>query len=1056
MARFFIDRPVFAWVISLMITLVGLLAIRALPVAQYPDIAPPMVSVYSSYPGASAKVVEDSVTAIIERQMNGAPGLMYTSATSGNGESSVNLTFRQGTSLDLAAVEVQNRLKTVESRLPEVVRRYGVKVERAADNIHMVVTLSSRNPAIGEFDLGELAASQVVNQLKRVPGVGQVQFWGTEKAIRIWPDATRLVALDLTASDIVSKVRAYNARVTVGDLGAGSTPTSAPINANVVSDTTYSTPEQFASIPLRVRADGSAIRLGDVARVELGASDYNYSSRVDGLPATAMGIKLAAGSNAVEVMKAVRAVMDEQAKLFPAGVEYQMPYETASFVKVSIQKVVKTLLEAIVLVFIVMYLFMQNLRATLIPTLVVPVALLGTFGVLLGLGYSVNTLTMFGMVLAIGILVDDAIVVVENTERIMVEEGLSPYAATVKAMKQISGAIIGITVVLVMVFIPMAFFSGAVGNIYRQFAVTLAVSISFSAFLALSLTPALCATLLRPVAHDHHEKRGFFGWFNRTFAMGTERYTRRVDKTLRHPWRSMLVYGAILIAVPLAFVRLPSAFVPEEDTGSFMVMASEPQGATLPEAMTALKRIESYLMQNEPVKHVFVLGGWNEFGAGPGGGMLYVTLKDWHERTSKHDGVNAIVERVNAKFTGQPDRMMIAMNSPALPELGSSNGFNLRLQDRAGVGAEVFTAARDELLQKAAKDPVLKNVIFAGQGEVPQIDIAIDRRKMEALKVGMDDVNTTLATMFGSEYVGDFMLGAENRRVVVQSDGRQRVSPEDIGNLRVRNASGEMVPLSSFVTLKWKLGSPQLKRYNGYPSFTLQGESAPGKSSGEAMARMEQLMSEMPAGIGHEWSGQSLEERASGAQAPILFALSVLVVFLALAALYESWAIPAAVIMVVPLGVIGALGAVSLMGMPNDIYFKVGLIATIGLSAKNAILIAEVANDLAKQGMTWFDAAVEAARLRLRPIVMTSLAFGFGVVPLAIATGPASGAQRAIGVAVLGGIVTATVLAIFLVPLFFLLVGRFVRRSHLGKDAPHHTHDGHDGHDAAPAVEGKV
>ncbi|WAL81807.1 multidrug efflux RND transporter permease subunit [Pandoraea sp. XJJ-1] len=1045
MARFFIDRPVFAWVIALLITLVGVLAIRALPVAQYPDIAPPTVSVWSSYPGASAKVVEDAVTAIIERQMNGAPGLMYTSASSGNGRSSVNLTFRQGTNLDLAAVEVQNRLKTVESRLPEVVRRDGVVVERAADNIHMVVTLASANPAIGESDLGEIAAAQVINQLKRVPGVGQVQFWGTEKAIRIWPDTAKLVALDLSASDIVSKIRAYNVRVTVGDIGAGSTPASAPINANVVSEGSLSSPEAFAGIPLRVRADGSAIRLGDVARVELGAADYAYSSRVDGMPATAMGIKLAAGSNAVAVMKAVRKVMDEQSALFPAGVSYQIPYETASFVKVSIQKVVKTLLEAVVLVFLVMYLFMQNLRATLIPTLVVPVALLGTFGVLLGLGYSINTLTMFGMVLAIGILVDDAIVVVENTERIMVEEGLSPYAATVKAMKQISGAIVGITVVLVAVFVPMAFFPGAVGNIYRQFAITLAVSIAFSAFLALSLTPALCATLLRPIAAGHHDKRGFFGWFNRTFALGTERYTRTVSKTLRRPWRAVLVYGAVLIAVPLAFMRLPSSFIPDEDTGSFMVMASEPQGATLPEAMSALERIEQYLMRHEPVKHVFALGGWNEFGSGPGGGMLFVTLKDWHERTSAHDEVSAIVERVNAKFGGRPDRMVMAMNSPALPELGSSNGFNLRLQDRAGVGKDALTAARDALLKKAAQDPVLRNVIFAGQGDVPQIDVAIDRHKMEALGVKMDDVNTTLATMFGSDYVGDFMLGAESRRVIVQADGRQRVSPEDVGNLRVRNANGEMVPLSAFVSLKWKLGSPQLRRYNGYPSFTIQGESAPGKSSGEAMVRMERLMADLPQGIGYEWSGQSLEERISGAQAPVLFALSVLVVFLALAALYESWAIPAAVVMVVPLGVIGALGAVSLLGMPNDIYFKVGLIATIGLSAKNAILIVEVANDMTKQGMAWLDAAVEAARLRLRPIVMTSLAFGFGVVPLAIASGPASGAQRAIGVAVLGGIVTATVLAIFLVPLFFLWAGRFVRRPKTNASG-----------DAAPAIEGKV
>ncbi|WP_334156706.1 multidrug efflux RND transporter permease subunit [Oryzomicrobium sp.] len=1036
MAHFFIDRPVFAWVIALLISLAGVLAIRGLPVAQYPNIAPPVVSVSATYPGASAKVVEEAVTTLIEREMNGAPGLMYTSATSSSGGAYINLTFRQGVSLDLAAVEVQNRLKSVEPRLPETVRRYGIQVERAADNIQMVVSLSSNRPDIDEVDLGELSSAKILQVLRRVPGVGQVAFWGAEKAMRIWPDPERLTALDLTASDIAAKIRSYNARVTVGDLGANNVPASAPINASLVSDSQLTTPEAFGAIPLRVRADGSAVLLRDVARVELGASDYAFSSRVNGRPATALGIKLAAGSNAVAVAGEIRRIMDEQAKLLPPGVEYQIPYETSSFVEISIRKVVTTLLEAVALVFAVMYLFMQSVRATLIPTLVVPVALLGTFAVLFGLGYSINVLTMFGMVLAIGILVDDAIVVVENTERIMVEEGLPPYRATVKAMGQISGAIVGITVVLVSVFVPMAFFPGAVGNIYRQFAVTLAVSIGFSAFLALSLTPALCATLLKPVDAEHQEKRGFFGWFNRSFRHGTERYGRAVGGILRRPARGMAAYAAIVAAVALAFWQLPTAFLPDEDQGNFMVMLAEPQGATLYEAMNALGEVETYLLEKEPVKYAFALGGFNNFGSGPGGGMVFVTLKDWSERSGKESQVQAIVDRINAHFAGRPDRLVLAMNSPALPELGSSGGFDLRLQDRNGVGRDTMVEARNALIKAAAGDPALSNVIYAGQVDIPQVAIDIDRKKMETMGISLDEVNATLATMFGSDYVGDFMHGSQVRKVIVQADGRYRVSPDDLNRLRVRNSAGELVPLSTFIRFAWRVGPPQLTRYNGYPSFTINGNAAPGHSSGEAMARMAALVGELPAGVGFEWTGQSYEEVQSGKQAPLLFALSILVVFLALAALYESWAIPAAVMLVVPLGVIGALLAVMLRDMPNDIYFKVGLIATVGLSAKNAILIVEVAKDLYRDGMGLFEASLEAARLRLRPIVMTSLAFGFGVVPLALATGAASGAQTAIGTAVLGGIVTATVLAVFLVPLFFYLINLLIARRQGQRAAP--------------------
>ena len=1024
MARFFIDRPVFAWVISLLIVLVGILSIRALPVAQYPDIAPPVVNVGASYPGASAKVVEEAVTAIIEREMNGAPGLMYTSSSSDStGWASINLTFKQGTNPDLAAVEVQNRLKAVEPRLPEAVRRDGVRVEKAADNIQLVVSLKS-DGALDDIQLGELAASNVLQALRRVEGVGKVQSFGAEAAMRIWPDPAKLTALSLTPGDIVAALRSHNARVTIGELGNQAVPKDAPLNASIVAGETLQTPEQFANIPLRAQPGGATLRLKDVARVELGGTDYMYLSRVNGMTATGLGIKLAPGSNAVETTRRIRATMQELAQYFPPGVTWDIPYETSTFVEISIRKVLMTLLEAVALVFCVMYLFMQNFRATLIPTLVVPVALLGTLGVMLGLGYSINVLTMFGMVLAIGILVDDAIVVVENVERIMAEEGLAPREATVKAMRQISGAIVGITVVLVSVFVPMAFFDGAVGNIYRQFAVTLAVSIAFSAFLALSLTPALCASMLRPIDAGHHEKRGFFGWFNRAFARLTARYTARVSGVLARPARFGLAYLAVIGVAALLFARLPSSFLPEEDQGSFMAMVILPQGAPQAETMAVVKDVERYMMENEPVAYVYSVNGFSEYGSGPNSAMFFVTLKDWKQRRGADQHVDAVVERVNAAFAARKNVMVHALNSPPLPDLGSTSGFDFRLLDRAGLGHDALAGARQQLLAAAAAHPALADVVFAGQEDAPQLALRVDRDKAQAMGVPMDEINTALAVMYGSDYIGDFMLNGQVRRVTVQADGKSRVDVDDVSRLHVRNVQGQMVPLSAFATLEWSMGPPQLNRYNGFPSFTLNGSAAPGHSSGEAMRAMETLAADLPRGIGFDWSGQSYEERLSGSQAPVLFALSVLVVFLALAALYESWSIPLAVILVVPLGVIGALLGVSLRGMPNDIYFKVGLIATIGLSAKNAILIVEVAKDLVRDGQGLVSATLEAARLRLRPIVMTSLAFGVGVLPLALATGAASGAQAAIGTGVLGGIITATVLAIFLVPLFFLIVGR--------------------------------
>ncbi|MGN5353041.1 multidrug efflux RND transporter permease subunit [Ralstonia sp. L16] len=1032
MARFFIDRPVFAWVIALAIILAGVLALPKLPVAQYPNIAPPNVSISANYPGASARTVESAVTAIIEREMNGAPGLLYMSSSSdAAGSVSINLSFTQGTSPDLAAVEVQNRLKIVEERLPEVVRRNGIRIEKAAENYMMYLSLTAERGRFDGIDLGDLASSDLIPQLRRVPGVGTAQLFDAEYAMRIWPDADKLTALGLTAGDLSDAVRRYNARITVGEIGSGAVPGSAPINASVTGDDGLTTPDAFGQIPLRADAQGRMVLLRDVARVELGGSDYLYLSRMNGKPATTIGIKLAPGANAVGVAKRVRAVLDEAQAHFPPGVRYEVAYDSSRFVGIAIEQVVKTLLEAVVLVFLVMMLFMQNLRATLIPTLVVPIALLGTFAVMLPLGFSINVLTLFGLVLAIGILVDDAIVVVENVERVMHEDGLSPREATAKAMRQISGAIVGISLVLTAVFVPMAFFGGAVGNIYRQFSLSLAVSMVFSAFLALTLTPALCATLLKPVQAGHGaERKGFFGAFNRRFARLTSRYQNGVAKLLNRTGRALIAYGAVIGVVVLLFTQLPTAFLPEEDTGEFMTVVMLPTGATQAQTLDVVRQAEQHFMTQEPaVASTLAITGFSLYGNGQNAAMLFLTLKDWKQRKGADQHVDAVVGRANAAFGKIKGAMVMAMNSPALPELGSKPGFDLRLQDRGGAGYERLAQARDRMLAEAAKHPALSEVTFAGQGDAPQVLIDVDRKKALSMGVSIDDINRTLAVMFGSDYAGDFVYRNQVRRVIVQADGKQRVSVEQLGRMHVRNAAGAMVPLSAFTTTKWIVGPLKLDRYNGFPAMTITGSPAPGHSSGEAMAAMESIARGLPEGFGYEWTGQSFEERLSGAQAPALFALSILVVFLCLAALYESWSIPLAVMLVVPLGVLGALLGATLRFLPNDIYFKVGLIATIGLSAKNAILIIEVAKDLVAQGMGLIEATLEAARLRFRPIVMTSLAFAFGVVPLAIATGAASASQRAIGTGVLGGIIAATVLAVFLVPVFFVVVRRVFKGS---------------------------
>jgi multidrug efflux pump len=1031
MSRFFIDRPIFAWVIAILIVLAGLIAIKQLPIAQYPDIAPPVVNIAASYPGASAKVVEETVTSIIEREMNGMQGLMYVSATSNLGTASVSVTFRQGTNPDLAAVDVQNRLKSVEVRLPEIVRRSGISVEKSADSFQLIVSLTSEDNRYSEIDLGELSSATVMPTLKRVQGVGKVQSFSPEYAMRIWPDPQKMSGLNVSVSEISNALRSYNARLTLGQVGASGVPEGSPLSVSLEAEATLKTVADFESVPIRTQPDGSALLVKDVARVELGSSDYNFSSKVNGKNAAGMAIKLAPGSNAVETIKRVKVAMEQMQTYFPPNVMYQLSYDSSAFVSISIKKVIQTLIEAVVLVFLVMYLFMQNLRATLIPTIVVPIALMGTFAVMYWLGYSINVLTMFGVVLAIGILVDDAIVVVENVERLIVDEGLSAYDATVKAMSQISGAVVGITAVLVSVFIPMAFFSGAVGNIYRQFSLSLSVSIAFSAFLALSLTPALCVTLLR---HESGAKAGFFVWFNRSFQRLTERYTALTGGLLSKPLRWLAVFALIVTLVVWLFMRLPGAFLPEEDQGNFMVMVSLPQGSTLAETAEVLADMSSYIQKNEPVDIIFEVGGFSFYGTSTNSGMLFITLKDWADRPKAEQQVQAIVDRVNQKFFGRPNLSIFAMNAPPLPELGSVGGLDLKLVDRASVGNEALMKARDTLIAESAKQPELANVLFAGLYDTPVVNMQLNRSKANALGISLDEVNNTLASLLGSDYLGDFVYGSQVRRVLIQADGKQRQTLDDIKKIRLKAADGSLVPLSSIMTLEWGMGSPQRTRFNGFPSYNINGGAAPGYSSGEAMQKIEQLVQGLGKGIGFEWAGQSLEEKQSGSQAALLFGLSILVVFLVLAALYESWAIPFAVMLVVPLGVLGALLGVTIRGLPNDIYFKVGLIATIGLSAKNAILIVEFAREHVLQGMSLIEASLLAAKERLRPIVMTSLAFGVGVLPLAFSTGAASGAQIAIGTSVLGGIITATLLAIFFVPLFFIVVGRWMHKPAASKD----------------------
>ncbi|EHK75887.1 hydrophobe/amphiphile efflux-1 (HAE1) family transporter [Sinorhizobium meliloti CCNWSX0020] len=1034
MPSFFIDRPIFAWVVAIFIMIAGIIAIPLLPVSQYPDVAPPQISINTNYPGASSQDTYQSVTRLIEDELNGVEGLLYfESSTSSSGSVSIDATFQPGTDPSQASVDIQNRVQRVEPRLPDPVRQQGVQVDEAGAGFLLIISLTSTDGSMDAIGLGDYLSRNVLSEIQRVPGVGRAQLFATERSMRVWLDPDKMLGLNLTAADVTAAIQAQNAQIASGSIGAQPNPITQQVTAPVVIKGQLSSPEEFGAIVLRANADGSAVRLRDVARLEIGGESYTFSTRLNGSPSAAIAVQLSPSGNAMSTSAAIKARMDELAEFFPEGLEYSIPYDTSPFVAVSIEKVLHTLVEAVGLVFLVMFLFLQNVRYTIIPTIVVPVALLGTCAVMLAMGFSINVLTMFGMVLAIGILVDDAIIVVENVERIMSEEGLTPKDATRKAMKQITGAVIGITLVLASVFIPMAFFPGAVGVIYRQFSLTMVVSILFSALLALSLTPALCASFLKQVPKGHHHaKRGFFGWFNRGFDRTSHGYTRAVGGIVRRTGRFMVIYLALLAGLGWAFLQLPSSFLPDEDQGFVIVMMQLPSEATANRTTEVIEQTETIFGQEKAVDTIVAINGFSFFGSGQNAGLAFVTLKDWSERDADNSA-QSIAGRATMAMSQIKDAISFALSPPAIQGLGTTGGFSFRLQDRAGLGQAALAEARDQLLGLASQSKVLTGVRFEGMPDAAQVSVNIDREKANTFGVTFADINSTISTNLGSSYVNDFPNAGRMQRVTVQADETKRMQTADLLNLNVRNSNGGMVPLSAFADVEWVKAPTQTVGYNGYPAVRISGEAAPGYSSGDAIAEMERLVAELPAGFGYEWTGQSLQEIQSGSQAPLLIALSCLLVFLCLAALYESWSIPVSVIMVVPLGVIGAVLAVTMRDMPNDVYFKVGLIAIIGLSAKNAILIIEFAKELREQGKSLIDSTLEAAHLRFRPILMTSLAFTLGVLPLAIATGASSGSQRAIGTGVMGGMISATVLAIFFVPVFFVFVMKIFER---GRAAP--------------------
>ncbi|PMS17434.1 hydrophobe/amphiphile efflux-1 family RND transporter [Trinickia dabaoshanensis] len=1028
MAKFFIDRPIFAWVIAIILMLAGVASIFNLPIAQYPTIAPPSIQISASYPGASAKTVENTVTQVIEQQMSGLDHLLYLSSTSDDsGTATITLTFDAGTNPDIAQVQVQNKLSLATPLLPTVVQQLGTKVTKSSSSFLLVLAFVSEDGSMSKYDLANYVASNIQDPISRLNGVGTVTLFGTQYAMRIWLDPNKLTNYSLTPGDIVTALQQQNVQIAGGQLGGTPAVPGQMLQATITEQTLLRTPADFGNVQLKVNADGSQVRIKDVARVELGGETYNFDTKYNGQPTAGMGIQLATGANALQTAKEVRAKIDELSKYFPHGLVVKYPYDTTPFVRLSIEEVIKTLLEGIVLVFLVMYLFLQNLRATLIPTIAVPVVLLGTFAIMNAVGFSINVLSMFGLVLAIGLLVDDAIVVVENVERVMSEEGLSPREATRKAMDQITGALVGVALVLSAVFVPVALSGGSVGAIYRQFSLTIVSAMVLSVLVALVLTPALCATILKPIAPgDHAATTGFFGWFNRTFDRSRDKYHRGVHHVIRRSGRWLVIYLAVIVAVGLLFVRLPKSFLPEEDQGLMFVIVQTPTGSTQETTARTLANISDYLLKQEKslVESVFTVNGFSFAGRGQNSGLVFVRLTDFGKRQHADQKVQAIIQRMFMHYSRYKDAMVFPVNPPSIPELGTASGFDFELTDNAGLGHDKLMAARNQLLGMASQNPTLMGVRPNGLNDTPQFKVDIDREKAQALGVSPQAIDQTFSVAWASQYVNNF-LDTDNRikKVYVMADAPFRMTPEDMGHWYVRNASGTMVPFTSFSTGHWTYGSPKLERYNGISSMEIQGAAAPGKSTGQAMQAMQSIAAKLPAGIGYSWTGLSYQEIQSGSQAPILYGISILVVFLCLAALYESWSIPFSVIMVVPLGVIGALLAATLRGLENDVFFQVGLLTTVGLSAKNAILIVEFARELQQsEGMGPVEAAMEAARLRLRPILMTSMAFILGVLPLAISNGAGSASQHAIGTGVIGGMLTATFLAIFFIPMFFVVI----------------------------------
>ncbi len=1056
MARFFIDRPIFAWVIALFILVLGAVAVRQLPIAQYPTVAPPSIVLTAVYPGASAQTLEESVISVIEQEMNGSPGLIYMESVSqASGVGTLTLTFESGTDPSLAQVDVQNRLSRAAPRLPAAVTQQGVRVDKARANFLLFTILSSDNPRYDPIALGDYASRTVLPEIQRLPGVGQAQLFGTERAMRIWIDPAKLVGFNLGPADVNAAIRAQNAQVSSGTIGELPNIAGQGISATVVVPGQLTTIEQFGNISLRSNVDGSTVRLRDVARIELGARDYGTSARLNGRPSTGIGVQLSPTGNALATATLVRERMEQLSRYFPQGVKYDIPYDSSRFVRISISQVVETLIEAVVLVFLVMYLFLQNIRYTLIPTIVVPVALMGSFGMLFALGYSINVLTMFAMVLAVGILVDDAIVVIENVERIMSEEGLSPRQATRKAMGQVTAALVGITITLVSVFVPMAFFPGSVGSIYRQFSVVMVSSMLFSVFLALSLTPALCATFLKPVEAGHqHAKRGPFGWFNRGFTRVTQRYEGVVATMLRRTGRFMLLFAVLVGIVAWLFLRLPNSFLPNEDQGYIIVNVQLPPGATQERTLAVMKRAEDFMLKQPEVDKMVSVLGFSFSGTGQNAALAFVPLKPWDERKGAEHSAAALAGRAFGALSGIRDAFIFALSPPSIPELGNATGFTFRLQDRVGNGHAALLAARNQLLGMASQSKVLAGVRPDGLEDAPQLQIDIDRDRASALGVPFDAINAALSTTLGSTYVNDFPNAGRLQRVVVQADAPARMQPDDLLRINVLNTQGRPVALSAFAVTRWITGPVQTVRYNGYPTMRLAGDAGPGYSTGDAMAEMERLAGQLPAGFGFEWTGQSREERLAGSQATLLIGFSLLAVFLCLAALYESWSVPVAVLLVVPLGVLGAVLGAGFRGLPNDVFFKVGLITVIGLSAKNAILIIEFAKDLQAQGKGLVEATLEACHLRFRPILMTSVAFILGVLPLVVSTGAGSASQRAIGTGVMGGMIAATVLAVFFVPVFFVVIRSLIKGSERQRRLDAHRLDvpADDSDDAAPAA----